>query len=101
MEILLLSSAASAGLLLLAFKLGMRRVLGHEILLDILITGFLLASLAGTMTGVTIALTAGLITSVSLLGLRKLIGSERLEIATNKMGKTKLSWVSHPGLINV
>lgn len=100
MEILVLSSAAAAGVLLLAFKLGIRKLLAHEALLDLLVTGLLMVSLYGTMTGMTIALTAGLITSVSLMGMKKLIGYEKLTRVKTSLGKTKWKWVKHQGILS-
>ena len=99
MEILILSSAAAAGMVVLALKLGVKRILGYEVLMDILITGLLMISLAGTATGMTIALTAGLMTSLTLSGLKKLIGYEKIQITRDRIGKRHINWVSHNGLV--
>ena len=99
MEILMLSSAAAAGMVVLALKFGVRRILGYEVLMDLLITGLLMMSLAGTATGMTIALTAGLITSLTLSGLRKIIGYEKLQFMKDRTGNRKLNWVYHKGIV--
>lgn len=99
MEILILSGTAAAGMVVLALKMGLKRMLGHEVVLDLLITGLLMASLYGTMTGMTIALTAGLMTSISLMGLRKLVGYEKLEITRDRIGKRHIRWVEHAGVL--
>ena len=99
MEILLLSGTAAASMVVLALKLGLKRMLAHDVVLDILISALLMASLYGTVSGMTIALTAGLMTSVSLMGLKKLVGYERMEIVRDRTGKRRVQWVDHPGLL--
>jgi nicotinamide riboside transporter PnuC len=78
-EIFLLASIAATGCLFLVFKFGrMRRVLAFDALIDIGFTLSLCLLMAGTFSGIMIALVAGAIISVVLWTMKRLIGTDIL-----------------------
>tara|TARA_X000001382_G_scaffold130968_1_gene128308 strand:+ start:9618 stop:9953 length:336 start_codon:yes stop_codon:yes gene_type:complete len=92
---------AALGLLLLIFKLGIRKVIAFDIPVDIAITSFLVMTFAGSYAGMVAALIGGLFVSVVLFVLRKTISRDEPTIVTEhanfKEGKyipsVKLQWV--------
>jgi len=88
-EIIVLSLIAAAGILFLVFKFGkMKRILAFDVFIDIVATTILCFTMAGTFTGIMIALTAGMIISIVLFAMKKAIGSDTL---------TSRGWVDEPG----
>tara|TARA_R100000781_G_C4072438_1_gene124916 strand:+ start:330 stop:644 length:315 start_codon:yes stop_codon:yes gene_type:complete len=94
---------AALGLLFLVLKLGVKKVLGYDILIDIGITSLLMWSLAGTYSGMMAALIGGLIVSVILFAMRKTMPREELRLRFNKVNVyknkatisiPKLDWVT-------
>ena len=78
---------AAAGMLLLLFKLGkLRRVLHYDVAIDVLLTIALCILMAGTFTGVMIALVAGFIITVTLFAMRKMMGTEKPVFTGWKLG---------------
>ena len=59
------------GLLLLAFKIAGRKVIGLDIFFDIGITAALMVMFAGTFSGMAAAMIGGLSVSIALLIMRK------------------------------
>lgn len=58
----------------------LRKLLGMHIALDIAVTVLMGVLLAGTYSGMTVAILAGLIFSIALIALRWLFGYAKLEI---------------------
>tara|TARA_B100001029_G_C15029269_1_gene435784 strand:+ start:172 stop:468 length:297 start_codon:yes stop_codon:yes gene_type:complete len=93
---LLAGVIAAAGLLFLVFKLGMRKVVGYDILFDILITAVLMASLAGTYSGMMAALFGGLLVSVVLFIMKKTMHHQKLHyVRTNEFPYRGFAWKTH------
>lgn len=90
---------AAAGMLLLAFKLGIRRVLWLDIFFDVAITSILMWSLYGTFAGMTVALLAGLMVSVTLLVLKKVLGVEKGRIQRKPDGRRVWKWEREGGVL--
>ena len=74
---------AATGLLFLVMKLGIRKIIKYDIILDVLITAVLMYSLAGTYSGMMAALLGGLFVSVILFVLKKTITREELRVGTD------------------
>lgn len=89
MEALLLAAATVAAIIIVMAKLGIRKFLGYDAFLDVLVTVGLatLGAATGTFSGVVLGIIAGLIFSATFTILRKLLGYEKL---------TLHGWVSHP-----
>ena len=82
---LLIGIASALGLLLLALKLGGRKTIGHDILVDICITITLMVSFYGTFSGMAAAMVGGLIASVVLFIMKKTMKHEKLAIKSKKV----------------
>ena len=80
---------AAAGLLFLVLKLGPRKVISYDILIDIAITTFLMWSLAGTYSGMMAALVGGLIVSIILFVMKKTMVREELRLNNKKIKVAK------------
>ena len=76
---------AALGLLFLVLKLGIKKVIGYDIVIDIGITSLLMYSLAGTYSGMMAALIGGLIVSVILFIMRRTLPREELRLKFNKV----------------
>ena len=76
---------AALGLLFLVLKLGVKKVLGYDILIDIGITSLLMWSLAGTYSGMMAALIGGLIVSIVLFIMKKTMVREELRLNNRKV----------------
>tara|TARA_B100000424_G_C22903164_1_gene480362 strand:+ start:545 stop:850 length:306 start_codon:yes stop_codon:yes gene_type:complete len=74
----------AAGMLLLCFKFGIRRVISYDIFFDIAITAVLMFSLAGTYSGMMAALVGGLIVSIILFVMKKFMHREELIIELSR-----------------
>ena len=72
------------GLLLLAFKIMGRKVIGLDVFFDIGITVALMIMFAGTFSGMAAAMIGGLSVSVVLLIMRKTMTHEVLKIKKGK-----------------
>ena len=68
----------AAGMLALAYKLGIRKVINYDIFFDIVITSILMYSLAGTYAGMMAALVGGLLVTIVLFALKLNIDREKL-----------------------
>jgi hypothetical protein len=80
-EILILACLTALGVLILIFKFArIRRILAFDVYIDIFVTISLCFMMAGTFSGVIIALIAGTIISVTLWFLKLLFGTERLTL---------------------
>ena len=80
---------AALGLLFLVLKLGVKKVLGYDILIDIGITSLLMWSLAGTYSGMMAALIGGLIVSIVLFIMKKTMVREELRLNNRKIKVSK------------
>jgi len=93
---LLAGVIAAAGLLFLVFKLGMRKVVGYDIVFDILITAVLMASFAGTYSGMVAALFGGLLVSIILFIMKKTMHHEKIHyVKTNDFPYRGFTWKTH------
>lgn len=100
MDPMFIGIIGAAGLLFLAFKLGVRKVINYDIFFDVLITGILMFSLAGTVSGMTGALVGGLIVSAILYTMKRTMIRERLTVVKEPqtfhketINVPKLKWV--------
>ena len=75
---LLVGIGSALGLLLLALKLGGRKIIGMDIFFDVLITLVLIISFMGTFSGMASAMLGGLFVTVILFFLKRTIVHERL-----------------------
>lgn len=69
---------AACAILFLLLKFNLRRILKHEILIDISVTFFLIWIFAGTFAGMMAGLMAGAIISIFLFVARRVIPQEKL-----------------------
>tara|TARA_R110000744_G_scaffold158827_1_gene274878 strand:+ start:3327 stop:3644 length:318 start_codon:yes stop_codon:yes gene_type:complete len=77
---ILIGILSALGLLLLALKIGGRKAIGHDILVDVLITLTLMVCFYGTFAGMTAAMVGGLSASLVLFILRKTMVHEKLKL---------------------
>lgn len=91
-ELLLAGFIAAHTLLLLCFKLGIRRVLGYDAVVDIFATLLLLWMFQGTYSGMVAGAAGGLVISVELALLKRWLGYETL---TYDPEERKFYWVKH------
>ena len=61
---LLIGIFSALGLLLLALKIGGRKTIGHDVLIDVMITVTLMVCFYGTFSGMAAAMVGGLCASV-------------------------------------
>ena len=73
---------SALGLLLLALKAGGRKTIGHDVLIDVLITGILMVAFYGTYSGMTAAMVGGLVASIVLFVLKKTVKHEVIKLET-------------------
>ncbi len=78
MDIIYAGLIAAVAMIFLFFKLGIRKVLGYDAIVDIAFTGLLAWMLAGTFSGMMTALIGGAVLSIFLLITKKFLGYERL-----------------------
>lgn len=84
---------AALGMLFLLFKFGIRKVITYDIFFDILITGFLLWSFAGTYSGMMAAMFGGMLVSIVLYVMKRTMRHEVFSLVkTNKFPYRKFSW---------
>ena len=100
MDPLFIGIIGAAGLLFLSFKLGVRKVINYDIFFDVLITGILMFSLAGTVSGMTGVLIGGLIVSAILYTMKRTMIREQLTVVqepttihNETINVPKLKWV--------
>lgn len=94
MEILLFGALSAASVLLLLFKLGIRRVLGMELFADTVLTFFLVFVFAGTFVGMQVGLIAALIVSVTLRIMRFIFPREVIVVSRSKFLKPSIRVVT-------
>ena len=79
LEIVAMAFAAAFGLVFLVLKFGpLRKVLAFDILIDIVLTAVLMWSMAGTYTGIMVAIVAGAMISSTLWMLKKMFPPDSL-----------------------
>ena len=91
-ELLIAGFIASHTLLLLCFKLGIRKVLGYDAAVDIVATVMLLWMFEGTYSGMIAASFGGLVISVELWILKRHLGYEILLFDPKER---RLRWTRH------
>jgi hypothetical protein len=77
---------------LLTMKIGVLRVLGYELWIDIVISIAIIVVLTGTTSGSIIALLGGAIVSLSLSIAKAAFGFERFDFATREWRYTGPKW---------
>lgn len=93
-QLLIAGFIASHTLLLLCFKLGIRKVLGYDAAFDIAATVLLLWMFEGTYSGMIAASFGGLVISVELWILKYYLGYEILLFDPEQR---RLVWITHYG----
>lgn len=90
---ILVGILSALGLLLLALKLGGRKAIGHDVIVDIVITVTLLICFYGTFSGTTAAMVGGLCASIVLFIMKQTMRHEKLTIKTKpyKLWKLKVN----------
>ena len=81
---LLIGIFSALGLLLLALKAGGRKTIGHDIVVDVMITLTLIVCFYGTFSGMAAAMVGGLVASVALFVMKKTMPHEKLSFAPKK-----------------
>lgn len=71
---------AATGMLFLLFKFGIKKVIHYDIFFDILITGFLLWSFAGTYSGMMAAMFGGMLVSIVLYVMKRTMRHEKFTV---------------------
>ena len=84
---------SAIALLLVCFKVAGRKVIGHDVVFDVLITGALMMALAGTYSGMMAALFGGLMVSIFLLILKKVTYSDQLKVTKKKNGMPEVRFI--------
>ena len=99
---LLIGIFSALGLLLLALKMGGRKTIGHDIVVDVMITLTLMVCFYGTFSGMAAAMVGGLVASVTLFIMKKTMHHQKLSFTPKKtkLGKFKfkvptLVWVEY------
>ena len=77
---LLIGIFSALGLLLLALKAGGRKAIGHDILIDVMITVTLMVCFYGTFSGMAAAMVGGLSASVVLFIMKKTMRHVKLAL---------------------
>jgi len=77
---------------LLTMKIGVLRVLGYELWIDIMISIAILVVLTGTTSGSIIALIGGAVVSLSLSIAKAILGYERYSFANREWRYTGPKW---------
>lgn len=94
MTYLVISVGTALALFVLMLKIGLRRVLGYDIYVDIGCTILLIFIFQGTVTGTIAATMAGLILSIILYLCKLLVGCSRYEPVTED--SDDYEWKSYP-----
>lgn len=89
---LYISIGTALALFVLMLKIGLRKVLGYDVYVDIGCTLFLLYAFQGTATGMITATLAGLFLSIILYLFKLCIGYERYE----EINEQESDWVYYP-----
>lgn len=85
---------SAVGLLVLIFKLNIRRIITYDIPIDIAVTALLMYLFAGTYSGMIAAMVGGLVVSVTLFIMKRTMYREELTvIKTAKFPYRSLHWV--------
>jgi|TARA_B110000444_G_scaffold107248_1_gene101406 hypothetical protein len=85
---------SAVGLLVLIFKLNIRRIITYDIPIDIAVTALLMYLFAGTYSGMIAAMVGGLVVSVTLFIMKRTMYREELTvIKTSKFPYRSLHWV--------
>jgi hypothetical protein len=85
---------AAAAILFLLLKFNLKRILKHEILIDIGVTFFLIWIFAGTFAGMMAGLMAGAIISIFLYVARRVLPEEKLRyVKTERFPYRSFRWM--------
>ena len=86
---------SAAAFLILMYKIGMKRLLSYDLVIDVLITFALMWLFAGTFAGMMAAIIGGLFVSVVLVVLKKTTPREKLGIIKTKtFPYRKIGWTT-------
>ena len=97
-EMIMIGIASALGILILLAKMDLWKLLGFDVLLDILATATLMIMYAGTLGGMVAAMIGGLFISIALLVIKKLFGYLKPNV-TWKQFKPEVTWETVPGLL--
>lgn len=91
---ILAGTLTALAVLILLFKIGIRRVIKYDILIDILATAFLLVQFGDTFAGMMAAIIGGLLISIVLWTAKKTLVREELRLVkTQKPPYREAKWV--------
>lgn len=88
-----ISLGSALALFVLMLKIGLKKVLGYDVYVDIFCTLFLMFIFQSTVTGMIAAVIGGLFLSILLMFCKFLIGYSRYEEVP---GEDDMQWVSYP-----
>lgn len=92
---LLAGLLTACAFLILLYKLNLKRVLQYDLLIDVLVTFFLMWIFAGTFAGMMAAIIGGLFVSIVLVLLKKTMPRQKLGvIKTKSFPYRKIGWVT-------
>lgn len=80
LELMLYGIISALSVFIILMKLPIRRILGYDVIVDIVFTVMLAWILSGSFAGMMAALIGGLLLSITLVITKKLLGYERLEL---------------------
>lgn len=87
--ILFMGFLTAMALLVVCWRINIQRIVGYPVLTDLTATSMFCILMAGTLTGMAIAIVAGLLFSATIWAVRKVKGYERFNLKTR-------TWVYHP-----
>ena len=85
MSIMYAGVIAAMAMIFLLLKLDLKKVLGYDVLVDIIFTALLCYMLAGTFSGMMSALLGGAVLSIFLFAVKKFIGYKQLVIQDKRL----------------
>lgn len=90
---LIISLGTALALFVLMIKIGLKKVLGYDIYVDLICTFFLMYLFRDSVTGLIVAVMGGLALSVMLMFCKAMIGYSRFEEIP---GTEEEDWVDYP-----
>ena len=83
----------AAAFLIMLYKLNIKRILQYDLLVDVVITFFLMWIFAGTFAGMMAAIIGGLMVSIVLVVLKRIIPRQKFGVLkTNSFPYRRLGW---------
>lgn len=94
MSYLVISLGTALAVFVIMLKIGLKKVLGYDVYVDIACTGALIIIFQGTVTGTITATMAGLILSIILYVCKLIFGYSRYEPVSEN--SEEYAWVNYP-----